>query len=96
MNKEKQINEIMDSLDQLKQAEPNPYLYAKIITKINAVREEYTPVKMVWLAAASFLLLVLLNLQVMRHSSAAPDKHAGVAELARDYQLLNTTTINYN
>ncbi len=96
MNREKQVDEIMNSLDRLKQAEPNPYLYAKIITKINAGREEYTPLKMVWLAAASFLLLLLLNFQVMRHTSAPPNKNAGVSELARDYQLLNTSTINYN
>ena len=96
MNREKQIDEIMNSLDRLKQAEPGPYLYAAVITKINALREEYTPMKMVWLAAASFLLLALLNFQVMRHSAATPDKHAAVSELAGAYQLLNTSTINYN
>jgi len=95
MNNQQKINEVLESLDQLQPAEPDAFLYTKILQKIRSVNEAYTPLKLVWLAAASFLLLLLLNVQALRSSIPKKNTNA-VEELANGYQLLNTNAINYN
>ena len=66
MNNEKWINEVMNSLDDVKSAEANPFLYTRILSKISSGNVEHTPLKLVWLAAASFLLLVMLNFSIIK------------------------------
>ena len=97
MNKEKWINEVMNSLDDVKSAETNPFLYNKILSKISSGKMEYTPMKIVWLAAASFALLVLLNFSIIKsNNSASKNKSTEVQTLANSYQLLNENALNYN
>ncbi len=97
MNKEKWINEIMNSLDNVKSAEANPFLYNKILNKIGSGALEYTPIKLVWLAAASFALLVVLNFSIIKKSDSAQSNSKNEVEtLANSYQLINENSINYN
>ncbi len=97
MNKEKWINEVMNSLDDVKSAEANPFLYNKILNKISSGKVEQMPLKLVWLAAASFLLLVLLNFSIIKKSDSASSKSKNEVEtLANSYQLINENSINYN
>ena len=93
MNKEKWINEVMSSLDDVKSAEANPFLYNKILSKISSGNVEYTSTKLVWLAAASFALLALLNFQVMKKSNSSNTSE--VQQIANAYNLVNTNSINY-
>jgi hypothetical protein len=95
MNEEKWINEVMSSLDDVKSAEANPFLYHKVLNKISLVKMEYTPVKLIWLAAASFILLILLNFQVIRTLSSK-NKKTEIREIASQYNLITTNSINYN
>lgn len=98
MNKDKWINEVMSSLDEVRSAEASPFLYNKILNRINSSKVEYTPAKLVWLAAASFLILIVLNFQAIRtndHSNSKSEKNS-VQEIASQYNLLNTNSINYN
>lgn len=94
MNKEKWINEVMNSLDDVKSAEANPFLYNKILNKLGSGEIEYTPMKLVWLAAASFALLAVLNFQVLKKTSGANNR-TEVQEIANAYNLVNTNSINY-
>lgn len=97
MNKEKWINEIINSLDDVKSAEVNPFLYTKILQKIGSCNSEYTPMKLVWLAAASFALLLLLNFKVIKTSTSSSKKtKTEVQTIANSYQLFNENTFNYN
>jgi len=97
MNKEKWINEVMNSLDDVKSAEANPFLYNKILNKIGSGALEYTPIKLVWLAAASFALLVVLNFSIIKKSDSAQSNSKNEVEtLANSYQLINENSINYN
>ena len=97
MNKEKWINEVMNSLDEVKSAEANPFLYTRILSKISSGNVEHTPLKLVWLAAASFLLLVMLNFSIIKKSDSASSKSKNEVEtLANSYQLINENSINYN
>jgi len=93
MNKEKWINEIMNSLDDVKSAEANPFLYNKILNKIGSGEIEYTPMKLVWLAAASFALLAVLNFQAMKKTGST--NRTEIQEIANVYNLVNTNSINY-
>ena len=97
-SKNQKIEEVMNSLDGIQKAEPNPFLYSKILNKISEKANEYTPMKIVWLAAASFALLLLLNWQALRsnHTGSKTNDKSTVEELANQYQLLNTNPINYN
>ncbi len=94
MNKEKWINEVMNSLDDLKSAEANPFLYNKILNKIGSGEIEYAPMKLVWLAAASFALLAVLNFQAIKKTSVSNNR-TEVQEIANAYNLVNTNSINY-
>ena len=96
MNKEKWVNEVMNSLDDVKSAEANPFLYTKILAKINSGNTEYAPAKLVWLAAASFALLILLNFTIIKSSNnSSKRENAEVQTLAKGYDLMNTNPVNY-
>ncbi|MDQ3046820.1 MAG: hypothetical protein M3R27_04670 [Bacteroidota bacterium] len=98
MDKDKWINEVMKSLDDVKSAETSPFLYNKILNKIssgenaNASKPTIT-IKVAWLAAASFVLLAILNFQAMKKSN--PTNKREVQEIAIAYNLVNTNSINY-
>ncbi len=63
--KENWINEVMGSLDGLQRAEPNPFLFAKIRNRlVTRPVTTYVPTRTVWLTAASFVLLTVVNWQV--------------------------------
>ena len=49
--------------------------------------------KLVWLAAASFALLAVLNFQAMKKSGSS--NRTEVQEIATAYNLVNTNSINY-
>ena len=95
MKHEKRINEVMDSLDGIQSAEVNPFLYNRILNKIQEVKPESTPAKLVWLTAASFALLAVLNIQAIRINISGKEKTSEIRELASGYQLINSNSINY-
>lgn len=91
--KEKWILDTENSLNGLKPAEVNPYLYSKILDRLSA-KTEVAPSKLVWAAAASFIVLVLLNVFVLRTNTSK--KSSELQTLAQQYHLLNDNIINYN
>ena len=95
MNKEKWINEVMNSLDDVKSTEANPFLYNKILNKIGSGEIGYAPKKLIWLAAASFALLAILNFQAMKKTGSSSSNRTEVQEIASAYNLVNTNSINY-
>jgi hypothetical protein len=94
MNKEKWINEVMNSLDGVKPAGANPFLYDRILGRIRNAEAAYASPKLVWLAAASLALLIALNVFIIQRSGNS--KTSDVEQLATSMQLINTSTINYN
>ncbi len=93
MNKEKWINEVMNSLDDAKSAEANPFLYNKILNKLGSGEIEYAPMKLVWLSAALFALLAVFNFQAMKKTSSSTKTE--IQEIASAYNLVNINSINY-
>jgi hypothetical protein len=96
MNNEKEINEILNSLQNMQKAEAGPFLYNKVMNRINVMKEESAPVKFVWLAAASFVLLILFNFRTVKTRMDYSSERAEANEIITGYHLLNTNTINYN
>jgi hypothetical protein len=95
MDHKKQIDEVMDSLDGLKRAEPGPFIYSRILQRIEGNKKEYSTGRMVWLAAASFAVLIVLNYLVIRN--AVSDKNMSSTGLPNQgYNLVNINTVNYN
>src|SRR5688572_2042280 len=95
MNKEKWINEVMSSLDDVKPAEAPPFLYNKILGRISPEEINAAPLKLVWLAAASLVLLALLNFGIMRKTAYSGNKKNQLEKLADSYLLINENTLNY-
>jgi phosphate/sulfate permease len=73
MEKENWINKMLDSTGGLQQVAPDAALFSKIKSRIR--QAEFVSPKTVWLAAASIVLLVAVNVVIftktMRHSSSA-------------------------
>ena len=69
MEKEKWISEIMDSLDESPKLVAPANLFEKIETQIKAKSVRAIPIRFVIGIAASFLVLVALNIQFITQSS---------------------------
>ncbi|MCX6214483.1 hypothetical protein [Spirosoma sp.] len=95
---EKWINDILDSLDNLQRTEPNPFLFAKIRDRLlSAPQTVYVPTRTVWLAAASFALLTLLNVHLSTQQSASTNATASALNtVVTDMQLYPATTQFYD
>ncbi|WP_375444609.1 hypothetical protein [uncultured Fibrella sp.] len=64
--KDKWINDVLGSLDGLNRTEPSPFLFARIRNRLSdSSSPAYVPARLVWLAAASFAVLALLNWQLI-------------------------------
>jgi hypothetical protein len=94
MKKDQEIENVMNSLDAIKRAEPGPFLYDRILSRIQAPLPEI-PMRMIWAAAASFVIILMLNIWVIRSQKEQREMSA-MKELARSYNLMNTSTISYN
>ena len=93
MNKEKWIEEVSNSLDGLKPAAAHPFLFNKILSKLESVKKEYVPARIALLTTAAFMLLLVLNYLVLKQSAHSKEI-SGMKEISES--LLNTSTINYN
>jgi hypothetical protein len=93
----KWIESIEHSLDGVQQPEVNPYLYSKIVTRLQTKQEEQVSYKLVWVSACSLALLVLVNVMAFRfnhHHGQTTNKELG--ELTTVLHLVNDNAINYN
>jgi hypothetical protein len=90
MDKNRWIDEVMNSLEGAQRAEAPPMLFEKIVSRINKARVEVLPSKVVWLAAASILIIISANVLLLRASSQSPSQKDPYQLIVNDYQL-NTT-----
>lgn len=91
--KEKWINEIENSLDGIRQAEPKSFFYTRLKQRL-ANREEYIPSRFIWLTSVSLALVLLLNVFVLSASKSSKNTESG--ELRQlSGELVNTNLIDY-
>jgi hypothetical protein len=94
---ENRIQKIMSSLDGIRQAEPSPFLYSKILNRIETAVIERVPARLIWITVASFALLFFLNFSMVNRLKKNPEnKQEGAAVLSNGYDLMNENSINYN
>ncbi|MFD2932370.1 hypothetical protein [Spirosoma flavum] len=96
--KEKWINDVLGSLNNIQQAEPSPFLFAKIQNRLVPVRQTvYVSTRTVWLVAASFAFLTLLNWQVIDQSVLPITNHTkDLNTVISDMQLYPATNQLYD
>lgn len=72
MDKEKWINETLNSTDGIKRAEPNPFLFPKIINRIKKgeVSSAFIPRKKAILVFTSILILAVLNMGTILYKNS--------------------------
>jgi uncharacterized membrane protein YjfL (UPF0719 family) len=80
MEKENWINEILSSTDKIVKVLPSDGLYAKIQSQIQ--QQKTVETKWVWLAAASMLLLVSLNIKMVSNELKSEKKNQEKALVA--------------
>jgi hypothetical protein len=69
-NKEfqKKIEETMSSLDGIKRAEANPFLYTRVIALSRQTNRLLIQPKVIWRVAASLFIIVALNISIGLYS----------------------------
>ncbi|WP_339658537.1 hypothetical protein [Flavobacterium frigidarium] len=80
MEKENWINEILSSTDHIVKVLPSDGLYAKIQSQMNLQKPVET--KWVWLAVASMVLLVSINIKVVFNELKSEKKNQEKALIA--------------
>jgi hypothetical protein len=95
--KDKWINEVENSLQGIQPVDTNPYLYSKIVNRLNSVQKDYAPSKLVWLAVGSFTILIFLNIVAISVNNTFGKSQVNELEsVSRQMQLINDNSINYN
>jgi uncharacterized membrane protein YvbJ len=95
-SKEKWIQQVENSIEGIEQAAVNPYLYSKIMNRIQQKALVYVKPKLVWISLASFAILVVLNVLVFGVSRQAAKPETELKQLSNALNLLNENAINYN
>ena len=71
-NSHQKIEDALSSLEGIERAEADPSLYDSILQRIDARKtkiQKIIPMRTVWLAAASFVFMTLLNVVSLIHKS---------------------------
>jgi hypothetical protein len=93
-DKNKWIDEVMSSFDDMRRAEPDSFLFRRIENKLSSrvgiVR--FIPASKVYLAAACLALLVVLN-GLLLYNRKQPNRHNDIQEIATYYQLTEENSI---
>jgi uncharacterized membrane protein YvbJ len=95
-SKEKWIQDIENSIGGIEQAAVNPYLYSKIMNRLQQKAVAYVRPKLVWISLASFAALVVINILVFGLSRTAAKPETDLKQLSTAMNLLNENAINYN
>ena len=94
---DKWIQDVENSLNGIQQADVNPYLYSKIINRINAKVEVVMPVKWAWISVASLFAMIIINVSLLKFVYSNPkSNNSEIKQLSNKMNLINDNQINYN
>jgi hypothetical protein len=85
MNKEKWIDEILQSSRAIDDVEPNPFLATRVIAKLDKTRRVIIPLRWVYATAVAMLMIMLVNIFVWRASNSSIDRNPALLQLAQEY-----------
>jgi hypothetical protein len=101
MNKEKWIEEILQTAKEIKPVAANPFMATRIEAKLQqpaAVNK--LPLQWVYASASVLVLLVVLNITIWRGNTSSAKERSGVQHLMQDYgwndneQLYSLSSLN--
>lgn len=89
MNKQQWVEQVLNSTNQLKRAEAPDSLWQKIQQTIEEETNKIVlvPKRTVWVAAASVILLIMLNIIAIQHYKPQSAETSPVESLIEAYQL---------
>lgn len=95
---EKWIKDVLASTQGIQRPEPSPFLFAKIRDRLSVPPQPvYLPARTVWLAAASFALLAMLNWQLTtQRTPISPTRTTGLNSVATEMELYPATNQLYD
>ena len=97
MKKEEWINGILESASNIKEAEPNPFLYNKVLNRLNQ-SENYSAhtanYRLRWALAFSIVIVFNISAIILYKSKSYKQKEAATIEALTD-ELSSSTTYNY-
>ena len=97
MNKEERINHILESSAEIKPAEANPFLYQKIINRVQQPRVQTVSIakfRLNWAAAIALIVAVNIAVLFVYHAKSGKQKEAYALQTLSN-QLSSTTTYRY-
>ncbi len=94
--KQNWINETENSLNHLKAVDVNPYLYSKIINKLNFNENEFVSGKLVWATSLSIVIILILNIYAVRFNLKSKSSSTKTEIQSLSSELYLTNTIDYN
>jgi hypothetical protein len=84
--KEDWINGVLDSIGEIAPVQPSPYLFQKVMLRLETETRQLISLRVVWMSAAAVLALIVLNIAAIKiqvSKSGAQDASIVVSE----YQL---------
>ena len=93
MKKEDWINSILESASSKKDAEPNPYLYNKILDRLNASEKRVPGLQynLGWAAAISMVIVLNISALFIYKSKMSEEKKVTAMEALSKEMTMNTT-----
>ena len=85
--KNRWVDEVANSLEGIQRAEAPPMLFQEVMSRIKKGRLEVLPGRVVWLAAASLLLIISANVLLLTSSSKNASQKDPLQAVVNDYQL---------
>lgn len=85
------------SLIGIQSAEPNPYLYSKILNRIQAKTNSNVSTKLVFASSIALAVLITLNVFIFKSSlNNSTATNGDLKKLSSTFNLINENSINYN
>jgi hypothetical protein len=89
MNKEKWIEEIIQSGKELSPVTANPFLATRIEAKLRALEEgritRVVPARWVYVSAVAMLVLLIINVVLVNNTQVSAPKNSGIQQVMQEY-----------
>lgn len=89
MNKEKWIDDIIQSGKELSPVTANPFLATRIEAKLRALEEtqitKIVPALWVYVSAAAMLVLLIINVVLVNNTHVSAQKNTGIQQVMQEY-----------
>jgi hypothetical protein len=85
--KEEWIDRVLQSIEGITPADGNPYLYHRVLLKLKSQTQEVISLRAVWMSAAAFVALLVLNVAALKTGINNSGVDQDVSTVVSEYQL---------